>query len=235
MKFEGGVPYLTGEEMAEVDRLSIEELGMSADALMENAGGAMAGLARMVVGGDASEKRIAVLVGKGNNGGDGLVAARHLHNWGADVGVILAESEDRLRDQAARQFTIVRRMGVRVLTRRTQPRGDLIIDALLGYGSSGDPREPVASIIRAANGSGTPILAADIPSGLDATTGAPGDPCISAKATIAFGFPKAGFLDPRAKKRVGNLYVADISLPRSAYERHRCPGLFSRERLVKVW
>ena len=234
MKIEGGFAYLTVEEMAEVDRFSIEELGVGVDLLMENAGERTAELARVLVGGDAAEKRISVLVGKGNNGGDGLVAARHLHNWGADVSVTLAEGVERLKVQTAKQLAVVRQMGIEVVAEWTEPRAELLVDALLGYGSRGDPREPLASVVRAANASGAPILSVDVPSGLDAATGVPGDPCISATSTVTFGFPKAGFLNPRARARLGVVYVADISLPRSIYERYRCPLLFSSERLVKA-
>jgi hydroxyethylthiazole kinase-like uncharacterized protein yjeF len=235
MRSEGGLAYLTAEEMSEVDKAAIGGLGMSVESLMENAGTKTAELARMLLGGDVSGKRVAVLVGRGNNGGDGLVAARHLHNWGGDVLVVIGEGREALRDVPARQLATVEGMGVRTSTPDAELRADLIVDALLGYGAKGDPREPLARLIRRANGTGVHILAVDVPSGLDATTGEPGDPCIEGRTTVTFGLPKMGFLNPRARQFVGGLYVADISLPRAVYEKYSCQGIFSKGSLVRVW
>lgn len=234
-KSQGGWVYLTAEEMGDADNYAIDTLGMGVESLMENAGTKIAELARRLLGGDAAGKRVSVLVGRGNNGGDGLVAARHLHNWGADVTVLLAEERREIRDVPARQFNTVERMGVRVAGPEGDVGGELVVDALLGYGSRGNPREPLAGLIRRANSSQVPILAVDIPSGLDATTGEPGEPCITARVTVTFGMAKTGFLNPRAKAFVGDLYVADISLPKGVYERYHSTGAFSKESLVRVW
>lgn len=235
MKAKGGFAYLTAEEMAEADRVAIEDFGIDVLSLMENAGKQVADLARRMLGGTVEGRKVCCLVGKGNNGGDGLVAARHLRNWGADVSIVLAGSREELRDVPARQFVSVQKMGLRV----TEPTGDfggeLLIDALLGYGSRGNPREPVAGVILRANGSSVPILAVDVPSGLDATTGEPGEPCVSAKTTVTFGLPKSGFLNPRSRKFVGELYLADISLPDQIYRRYHFPqGIFAKDALIPL-
>lgn len=237
MKSEGGMVYLTAGEMTEADRMSIEEFGISVLTLMENAGWAVARLAREMLGGSVEGKEICCLVGKGNNGGDGLVAARCLRNWGADVLVVLGGGRGELRDVPAGQLAIVDRIGVRV----TGPEGvlgdsALLIDALLGYGAKGDPREPTAGLIRRANASGIPILAVDVPSGLDATSGAVGDPCILAEATVTFGLPKTGFLNPAARKPTGKLFVADISMPELVYRKYsQEKSVFAKDTLVRVW
>ena len=229
--------YLTAEEMAEADRAAIEEFGMEVLVLMENAGLATAQLARKMLGDDVDGRKVCCLVGKGNNGGDALVAARRLHGWGCGVTVVLGGERSDLRDVPARQLAAVERNGIPVVG----PNGDfggaeLVVDGLLGYGSKGNPREPVSGLIRKANSSGIPIVAVDLPSGLDATTGQPNEPCIAAKATVAFGFPKTGFLDPRAREEVGELYLADISLPRPVYVRYaQGPEVFGRDTLVRVW
>jgi len=172
MKKEGGLVYLTAEEMAEADRTAIEDYGVDVLALMENAGVATAHLARKMLRGDVQGKNVCCLVGRGNNGGDGLVAARHLNNWGAVVRVVLAGERSDLRDVPARQIAIVDKMGIPVAGPKEGLGGaQLIVDALLGYGSRGSPREPAAGLIRQGNGSNIPILAVDIPSGMDATTG----------------------------------------------------------------
>ncbi len=237
MKKEGGLAFLTAEEMAEADRVSIEEFGVDVLSLMENAGMQTARLARKMLGGSVEKRRVCCLVGKGNNGGDGLVAARHLRNWGADVSVVVGGEKAELKEIPARQLRVVESMGLPV----TGPgsgfeRVDLILDALLGYGSRGDPREPVAGLIRGANGSEVPILAVDLPSGLDANTGKPGSPCIVASSTVTFGLPKVGFLSREARGYLGELYLADISMPRPVYERFSQAGwAFGSDTLVKVW
>jgi NAD(P)H-hydrate epimerase len=204
---------------------------------MENAGAATARVARQMLKGSVAGKRLTCFVGKGNNGGDGLVAARHLHNWGANMTLVLSGNEDALREASARQFETVRMMGVQTVRQGDAlPAADLSIDALLGYSSTGNPREPMASLIRRANDSGVPALAVDLPSGLDATSGELGSPCISARATVTFGLPKAGFLNPKAKRVIGELYVADISLPIEVYRKYHQPmSVFDRDTLVRVW
>jgi NAD(P)H-hydrate epimerase len=221
LKQEGGVAYLTAEEMTEADRVTIEEFGVDVPSLMENAGRGVALLARRMLGGNATGRRVCCVVGKGNNGGDGLVAARHLHGWGAEVTVVLSGNRSELRDIPARQLETVDRMGISIAGPEAGFGGaTLLIDGLLGYGSRGAPREPVAGLIRRMNASGVATLAVDIPSGLDATTGEPGDPCVVAKATITLGFPKTGFLNPGSRRFVGELYLADISMPRGVYLRY---------------
>ena len=176
MKTEGGFTYLTAVEMAEADRVTIEDFGVDVLSLMENAGLAVAELARRLLGGDLSGRRICCLVGKGNNGGDGLVAARHLYNRGAKVSVALGGRREEMRDVPARQLAVVEKMGVEMLGPKSGFGGaELLVDALLGYSSRGSPRGSIADLIRSANSSGIRTLAVDIPSGLDATTGEPGD------------------------------------------------------------
>ena len=228
--------YLTAEEMAEVDRAAIQSYGIDVLSLMENAGLAVAAMSKKMLGGKVGGMEISALVGKGNNGGDGLVAARHLSNWGASVRVILGAERSDLRDVPARQADVAEKLGIPIHGPDQQfgkPR--LLIDALLGYGSSGNPREPMAGLIRRANDSGVPILAVDVPSGMDSTTGVAGDPCITATATVTFGFPKTGFLNPESKGLTGGLYLADISLPSAVYgARSFRPGVFEEETLVRI-
>lgn len=236
MRTQGGFVYLTAEEMAELDRSAIEDFGVDDLILMENAGLAVANVARRLLCGEAAGKKITVLVGKGNNGGDGLVAARHLQNWGARVSLVLAGDRADLRDLPAKQLKIAERVGARPTGPGSGLGGaQLLIDALLGYNLKGDPKEPLAGIIRRANASKTRILAVDIPSGLDATTGLVGDPCIIADTTVTLGLPKVGFLNPRAKRCVGRLYLADISFPALLYAKYgQKDSLFSRDSLVTV-
>jgi len=236
LESRGGFVYLTADEMAEADRIAIEDFGIDVKVLMENAGLQVGILARKMLGGSVAGKRVCCVAGKGNNGGDGLVAARHLHNWGAKVGVVLGADKKELRDVPAKQLRILERMGFEIDGPAVGfDRVELLVDSLLGYGSRGDPREPVAGLIRSINLSGIPVLAVDVPSGLDATTGEPNEPCVTANATLTFGLPKTGFLNQESRRFVGELYLADISLPEPIYRKYgQVPGIFGTDTLLKV-
>jgi hydroxyethylthiazole kinase-like uncharacterized protein yjeF len=234
MRLEGGIAYLTSDEMAAVDKAATEVFGIGVPDLMGKAGLTTATMARRMLGG--REGKIVCLVGKGNNGGDGLVAARHLASWGTKVSVILGAARAELRDVPAQELMAVDQMKIEVLSSDSPiPPSDLIVDALLGYGSWGNPREPIATLIRKANESGTPVLGVDLPSGLDAGSGEPGEPCIVASSTVTFGFPKSGFLNARASRFLGHLFLADISLPDLIYRRHGMDGRpFYKESIIEV-
>jgi len=158
--------------MREVDRVMMEELHIELLQMMENAGRALAEQARQLVGGDVGGAHIVVLAGSGGNGGGGLAAARRLRIWGADVVIVLGAPRHQFQGVPLHQLTILDGMGVHV--QDAEPgqavtpalsASDLVVDALIGYSLHGTPREPIASLIRAANASGTPLLALDIPSG----------------------------------------------------------------------
>jgi len=236
MKLARGIAYLTADEMREVDETTIEEYGIDILSLMENAGLAIATLAWRLLGENRGRGRVACLVGRGNNGGDGLVAARHLHNWGAQVTIVLGAHREELEGVSARQLATIDRIDLKIVEALAPLSGyHLLVDALLGYNVKGDPREPVAGLIRAANDSDLPILAADLPSGLNPTSGEPYAPCIRAAATLTLGFPKAGFLNPTARPFIGHLYLADISLPRKMYSDRSMRGAFTADRIVRLW
>jgi NAD(P)H-hydrate epimerase len=201
------LPAVTAEQMREVDRVMVEDLGIELLQMMENAGRHLAELAVRRY----RPASCTVLVGPGGNGGGGMVAARHLHNRGVDVVVVPIMPDPA--SVPGHQLSILRCMGVPILA-QPQP-AELTIDALLGYSLRGDPREPAAGWIRWANASAAPILALDLPSGLEATTGRVGDPCTTADATLTLALPKVGLLG--AAQVVGELYAADISVPPSVY------------------
>lgn len=215
------IPAISAAQMAEVDRIMIHELGVDVLQLMEVAGFAVARFARERFLGDANGKRVLVLCGSGGNGGDGLVAARFLHGWGASVSVLLSARPDPARGVAAHQLAILERMPVEIALGGPAilPESDLIIDALLGFSLVGAPTGETAALIRGANDSHGPILAVDLPSGLDATHGVAFDPCIRATATLTLALPKKGLFAPDVEAQVGELYVADIGVPPFVYRR----------------
>lgn len=244
------VPSISATQMAEIDRIMLDELGVEPLQLMELAGHAVASFARYhLPGGDAGGRRVVALAGSGGNGGDAIVAARLLTAWGADVTIVTARPIADHTGLAGHQLDIARRWGIPIgaadsVMDELLPAGaaaraaaDLIIDGLLGFSLQGDPRGISASLIEAANGSNVPILAIDLPSGLDATSGAVGDPCIRATMTLTLAMAKSGLLAPAAAAVVGELWVADIGVPAQAYARLGVdpPGpMFARGSFVPV-
>jgi len=237
------IPTVSVDQMREVDRLMVEEMGIVLLQMMENAGRTLAEQARRMLAGDVSERRIVVLAGRGGNGGGGLAAARRLAIWGADVSVSLGQARERITDVPAQQLGILEQIGVAVHGPEATDgladalrTADLVLDALIGYSLRAPPREPIAAFIRAANSSGARVLALDIPSGMDGDTGEAYDPTIRATATLTLALPKAGLLLPRARGWVGELFLADISVPEAVYRRIglRVGPLFARADIVPV-
>lgn len=239
------LPSVTAKEMKEIDRLMVEELGIGLLQMMERAGRNLTEVARVLLGGKLKGRKVAVLVGPGNNGGGGMVAARHLANSGASVLVILAQAPSRLKEIPAEQHATLLRIGVRIVVfnhgdsealAACLGSSDLVIDALLGYSLNGPPRGAIARLIRQANGSGRSILALDLPSGLHPDTGEIFHPCIQAHTTLALALPKRGLLVPTAKPYVGRLWVGDIGVPPALYARIglRVSPLFPRSPVVQV-
>jgi NAD(P)H-hydrate epimerase len=212
--------------MREVDRLMMEEMGINLLQMMENAGRALALQARLLMAGDARRKGVVVLAGPGGNGGGGLTAARRLASWGADVRVFLGAASGAFQGVPRHQLDILHQLGLPVVEPAAATgldqalvAADVVLDALIGYSLHGAPREPIASYIRQANAAQRPIIALDIPSGLDGDTGEAHEPTIMASRTLTLALPKAGLLRAAAREWVGDLYLADISVPDLVYRR----------------
>ena len=236
------IPSLTPDQMSQVDRVMTTEIGVDVLQLMELAGQATAVWAReRFLAADVRERRILVVAGSGGNGGDGMAATRLLHAWGAHPVVWLSHEVERLRGAAAHQAASLRALGVALLSPSEHmgaplPECDLAIDALLGFGLSGPPTGPAAHLIAAVNGQPAPILAVDLPSGLDALSGEPYKPCIRATATLTLALPKTGLLAPAARPFIGELAVADIGVPPQVYARLgiTVEPLFAERSIVRV-
>ena len=214
------LPYLTADQMREVDRLMVEEYGIALIQMMENAGRALAHLARRrFLDGDPRGRSVIVLAGTGGNGGGALAAARRLQNFGARVHVLTTRPDDAYTGVPARQLAILRKMQTPVASaaHSDPPAADVILDGLIGYSLSGDPRGAAADLIARANERPEPVLSLDVPSGLDATSGHVHTPAIRAAATLTLALPKRGLNAPGAEAHVGELYLADISVPPALY------------------
>lgn len=234
------IPAVTAGQMAEVDRIMTDELGISLLQMMVLAGAALGCLARdRFLGGDARGKRVLVLAGSGGNGGGGMAAARRLHGWCADVAVWLTRSAADLRGAAAQQCRSLRALGVPLHappSARPLSDADLVLDALIGSSFAGPPAGHAAALIGAAAVRPAPVLSLDLPSGLDATTGAVYDPCLHADATLALALPKQGVWMPWSHGVTGELYLADIGVPLEVYARLGLDvgPIFARQTLLRI-
>jgi NAD(P)H-hydrate epimerase len=214
------VPAVTAAQMREIDRICLEETGPNLYQMMENAGRNLAQLALEKVGADWYAAEFLVLAGSGGNGGGGICAARHLANRGAGVKLCLA-APDRLAQVPAFQRKVFASTPGEEITpdQLDSLRPTLILDALLGYSLRGAPRDPHAAIIRWANHAGAPILALDLPSGLDATTGETPGEFVRATCTLTLALPKTGL----THSCTGQLILADIGIPPAVFARLGLP------------
>lgn len=206
-------PLLTAAETQALD-VETEARGTPVDALMDRAGDAVARAAAAAAGGTYG-RRAVILAGKGNNGGDGLVAARRLMAWGTSPEVVLL-SED-LGPLPSRHLHAAVAAGVRVSgperLAAALDRADVVIDALVGTGFRGPADGALARAIEACNGSGAPVVAVDVPSGVEGDTGAVRGPAVAADVTVTFGAPKVGIVLFPGAAHAGVVDVADIGFP----------------------
>ena len=231
---------LTRDQVRAVDLRAIGDYSLPGIVLMENAGRNAAHLLHALAsaGTMPAPRRVAIACGRGNNGGDGFVIARHLENLGAEIKILLACNPSVYRGDAAINHAVAVRAGITIDPLESAPvsewsaalaGSDWIVDALLGTGSSGAPRGAVATAIRAINLARHPhgpasrpspasrpprVLAVDIPSGLDCDTGLAAGECVRADATATFVARKIGFDVPGAGAFTGAVHVLDIGVPR---------------------
>jgi NAD(P)H-hydrate epimerase len=218
----------------ELDRRAIEDYGVPGIVLMENAG---RGCAEFIAGLKPSGT-VVICCGKGNNGGDGFVIARHLDRLALPVEVLLFADPTELRGDALTNYEIVRRSpipmtifcfeklklslkGIQVLAREIKSSiqvGSLIVDALLGTGTTGEPRFPLNMVIDSINAAQKPTIAIDLPSGLDAASGVPAKATVRATHTLTFVAEKTGFASAAARECLGQVHILDIGAPRVLVE-----------------
>ncbi|MEM8618708.1 MAG: NAD(P)H-hydrate epimerase [Actinomycetota bacterium] len=196
--------WITAAEMREIDRVMVADMHIELVQMMENAGRALA-----EVVGLGAPSSVTVLAGSGGNGGGGLVAARHLANVGVDVRVVLAQPSDAMTAVPAHQLDILERGDVSTSSESTSVDADVVVDALVGYSLRGPLRGRCAELVEAIPPPAR-VISLDVPSGVDATTGAVGPSAVRPDATVTLCLPKTGLRDPVA---TGELFLADISVP----------------------
>ena len=226
------IPVATAEEMRRADRRATERYGVPSLLLMENAGrGAADALERAL--GPVRGRRVAVVCGKGNNGGDGFVVARHLLGRGGRVSAWLVGRADDVRGDARVNLEALRRAGEPVTEapapaeaafgrlRAALAEADVVVDAVLGTGVRGPATGAIAAAIEAINAAGSagrPVCALDLPSGLPSDGEAPAGPVVRAQVTVTFGLPKLGLVLPAGAAHAGRIEIADLGIPRAWLE-----------------
>jgi hydroxyethylthiazole kinase-like uncharacterized protein yjeF len=235
---------VTADEMQELDRKAIEDYRIPGIVLMENAG---RGAAEIILNTfrELPRQRTAILAGKGNNGGDGFVIGRHLLNRRIPVKIFLLADPKALRGDAETNYQIFLRMKGDVLSisssleyqrvKKELEQFDLLIDGILGTGLDAEVRGTYRDVIQHLNALQKPIVAIDIPSGLDATTGKPLGAAIRASLTITFGLPKVGHLISPGTDYVGELKVLDIGIPRTLVEGERIQTCLTEGEEIRQW
>jgi hydroxyethylthiazole kinase-like uncharacterized protein yjeF len=221
------LPTLTSAQVKQVDALAHERFGISVDWLMEAAGWQVARLCSTTT---------AVVCGIGNNAGDGLAAARHLHRWGRLASVCCLDAT-RLGDAADRELDVLRRIGVEVSSELRFDGAEAIVDAIFGTGLNRKPEGKFAAWIDGINASDLRVIAVDVPSGLDADTGVAYAPCVRAYTTVTLGLPKPGLLAGDGPRVAGEVWVVDIGVPFEAYEAVGVivpAALFAESELVRL-
>ncbi len=212
----------TAGEMEAVDRRAAESHGIEVAVLMEKAGRCTAEAAKLILG-TVRDRRVAIFCGRGNNGGDGLVAARVLRDGGAIPLAVLVGTPEEMRPDAQRAWCAAQKCGVELVAcncaadlsaaGKRAGAADLVVDALLGTGFTPPARGLTAAAINLINDLGRPVLAVDIPSGLASDHGRVAGEAVRATATVTFGYPKPGLVLHPGTQLVGRLWLADIGFP----------------------
>lgn len=211
----------TREGIRRVDDAAADEFAIPGIVLMENAARGLADVVADIPAPSAPAGPVLIVCGGGNNAGDGFALARHLHNRGFETRVVRLRGRDAYTGDAATNLRVIEAMGLRIeeggSVGSATPPPALVVDALLGSGAAGPAREPVAGAIawiNALGAQGAPVIAVDIPSGLDCDNGeAPGGVAVRATLTATMGGLKLGFLNPASQAYTGRIVVVDIGAP----------------------
>ncbi|MFZ5818139.1 MAG: NAD(P)H-hydrate dehydratase [Bacillota bacterium] len=229
---------VSGEQMRSIENRVFERYGLSSSVVMELAGRQVASVARRMME-ERPDGPIVVVCGKGNNGGDGLVAARWLRHWGYHVSAVVWASFDDLPSDVATALHAARMAGVPILmpaqAHEALQNAVLVIDAVLGTGVVGSARGQAAEAIKLINAANRPVLAVDMPSGIGTDTGRVEGPAVRADATVTFGLPKLGLFQFPGADLAGRMIVVDIGLAEAAIEAEQISVELTRSEMVRSW
>ncbi|MBI9018643.1 MAG: NAD(P)H-hydrate epimerase [Phycisphaerae bacterium] len=205
---------LTRAQVRNCDKVAIEKYGIPGIVLMENAAkNATIEILKIL----KSDQKVAIVAGSGNNAGDGFAIARHLHDNGIDVEIVILANRNKFKGDALTNLSIIEKMGLIIKWANELKTADLadiavVVDAMLGTGASGPPREPIRQAIGIINDSDRKTIALDVPSGLDCDTGQASELAIKADLTITFAAMKKGFANLVAAKYTGDIKAVSIGI-----------------------
>jgi NAD(P)H-hydrate epimerase len=211
------VPAVTTDEMRSVDRVAVETVGLTLPRMMEHAGRTLAMQALEARSGEG-DGPVVVLAGGGGNGGGGLVCARHLANREVPTTVVLDREPTALSGVPGEQLDILGHTDASVTAEGEPPEPSLVVDALLGYGLRGAPRDRAATLVEWTASAAAPVLSLDVPSGVDATTGERPGVSVRPDLTLTLARPKTGLTG-----QPGRVVLADLSIPKAVYEQLSIP------------
>jgi hydroxyethylthiazole kinase-like uncharacterized protein yjeF len=219
------VKVVTPKQMNQIDKICIDHFGIPGIVLMENAALRVVDEISSFLG-TVSGKKVLVIAGKGNNGGDAFAVSRHLYNKGALVSLFITASKNDITGDGAINLSIAEKSGIEPVEvvkeqsidkiKTEMEKADLIVDGILGTGLKGEVTGILANIVRLVNHSEVPVISIDIPSGINGETGKIMGTCIKAVKTISFGLPKVGLLVHPGCEFAGQLIIADIGIPQKA-------------------
>jgi len=211
------IPFIDGKTLKSIDERAESEYGITLVQLMEVAGTRMAEFLR------ASYRRInneevLIICGKGNNGGDGLVAARVLHNWGKKVKVLLAFPEKDYLGVPLQQLHSCKKHGLEIVEYYTDQNPYVIVDCLFGFGFQGELKPSHRELVQWMNQNKADVFSCDLPSGMNSTEFSPDQLTVQADCTLTFTVPKEVFRSNEARQRAGEIYILDIGIPMHLYQ-----------------
>jgi NAD(P)H-hydrate epimerase len=227
------IPIVSANQMKEIDRIALEETGPNLFQMMENAGGNLAELVKRILQSE-KRKKILVLAGTGGNGGGGLCAARHLSNWDFVVTVCLSEFE-RMKGVPMYQLHILNSTDIKIISidELKNEKPDLTVDSIIGYNLSGEPNGSALEMINWLRGQLSVVVSLDVPSGINATSGAKSKTYVKPDLTLTLALPKSGLLP----EVTGELFLCDIGIPASLYKRVGLvspKSIFNKDRIIKL-
>lgn len=237
---------ITIKQMKKLDKLMIEYYNLNVTRMMEIAGLTTALMCQKIVG-KKLKKKIILFAGKGNNGGDTICAARHLMNFGFQPVLVLIGVSSKLKKDPKEQLKIYKKIKGKLIEikknkefnklEKELKKADLIIDGLIGYNLKGQPHGLIAKTIEKINSSNVKVLAIDVPSGLNTTTGK-FENCVKANYTLTLSLPKKGLLKKQAKQKIGKLYLSYMTVPDALYKKLGLKisnkKLFSKNLIVRI-
>jgi NAD(P)H-hydrate epimerase len=236
--FTGNVPFITLQQMNQLESLLIEDYGINLMQIQENAGFQIACLARdRFFNKNLSGKKVSVVAGTDSKGAIVMAAARRLKTWDVNVGLILTDPKGKFSKDCIAQFSICQKLNIPVSEDITNT--DLIIDGIAGLSLKESIESKISKYIDMVNNSGAPVISPEGPTGLDLDTGKPGTQTVKSNATVALGLPKIGLFKHSAIRFVGELYLADINIPAEVFslmniDSESVKKVFHQSALVKI-